>query len=91
MSIPAIQPAAPAPPPLLAEADKYDRMCAVWDWLQGLGCCRLCGLAFALMQVEKETGNPTWQPHLTCELTGGRCKEIAREHWKQLPLKAKGP
>jgi len=87
MSVAAVHPV-PVGPPVMSEAEKYGRMCTVWDWLQGLGLCRLCGLGIALMQVEKEAGNPTWQPHLSCEREGSKCKEIARDHWKELPRKA---
>jgi hypothetical protein len=64
----------------------YARMCIVWDWLTTLGVCRTCGLGIACMQVEREAGNPTWEPHLGgCSRRNKDCAELAREHLNELP------
>ena len=41
----------------MSDPEKLDRMLTLVPWVRGLGVCGVCALAFALAQVEKESGD----------------------------------
>lgn len=73
----------------MSESAKLDRMLALMAWLRELGVCACCRVAFAIRQVERETGGEKMLS-VPCERRPVRdmtCRDIARERWAEMPAK----
>ena len=70
----------------MSDPEKLDRMLTLVPWVRGLGVCGVCALAFALAQVEKESGDTFVVPpnREGCKARVD-CRERAKARWKELP------